>query len=162
MRDRARAALVVVRRASAIAALSLWIGFVTIYGAIVVPLGARVLGSATAQGFVTQAVTARVNAIAVIALVVLAWNALRTAGPRRALAATWAVMVIAQVALFVLHPYVGALLDDDARRVVDRDEFYARHRVYLLVTAAQWLAALAHAALAVSAWRDEDRGARGA
>lgn len=44
--------MVVVRRATSILALSVWIGFVTRYG-LVVPVGGRVLGSA-AQGFVTK------------------------------------------------------------------------------------------------------------
>jgi hypothetical protein len=124
---------------------------------ILVPAGTAVLGNSTAQGFVTQVVTARLNVIAVPALAVLAWNAWRSGGPR--LWTTWAVMVAAQIVLFVLHPQLDALLDTGARRVLDHATFYAWHRAYLLVTAAQWLAALAHAVVASGAWRSEDLSA---
>ena len=145
------------RRTLTVAALAVWIGGVTLYGLVVVPLGTRVLGSATAQGFITQAVTARLNVIGAAALAVLAWNAWRAEHRRRALWVAWGVMVAAQVVLFALHPVLDALLDGDARTVLDHDAFYARHRAYLLVTAAQWLAALAYAVLAIGAWRAEDR-----
>jgi len=147
----------VVRRATAMVALSLWIGGITLYGLVVVPAGTAVLGSSTAQGFVTQVVTARLNAIAVAALAVLAWNAWRSGGRR--LWTTWAVMIAAQVVLFMLHPQLDALLDTGGRRVLDHATFYAWHRVYLLVTATQWLAALAHAVVAIGAWRSEDLSA---
>lgn len=152
--------LVLVRRGTVIAALSLWIGAIAFYGAVVVPTGAKVLGSATAQGFVTQQVTVQLNVIAMVALAALAWNVLassRTA--RRPLALTWLVMLAAQVALFALHPYVGALLDATEHRVTDPEAFYARHRVYLMVTTGQWLAAVTHGAFAVVGWRAEDRAA---
>lgn len=144
----------IARRGTAMAALSLWIGGIALYGAVVVPAGGRVLGT-TAQGFVTQRVTEQLNAIAVIALAALAWNTF--VARRRALAVTWLVMVAAQVALFALHPYLGALLDTAGQRIRDEPAFYARHRIYLLVTTAQWLAALVHGAVALVAWRAEDR-----
>lgn len=150
---------VLLRRALAIAALSLWIGGVTFYGLVVVPLGGEVLGSAAAQGFITQAVARRLNLIGLVALAALAWNASSTRGRRGPLWVTWGAMLVAQAALFLLYPFLGALLDTDARSILDHEAFYARHRVYLLVTAAQWLAALAHLVLAIRGWRAEDRAA---
>jgi hypothetical protein len=159
MLDSATPRLDFARRATAVVALSLWIGGITFYGAVVVPVGARVLGSATAQGFVTQAVTVRLNMIALVALAALAWNAVLAPRERRTpLGVTWLVMLLAQVALFILHPYVGALLDAATHQVTDHDAFYARHRIYLLVTAAQWLACVVHAGFVLAAWRVEDRG----
>ena len=143
-----------VRRGVAIAALSLWIGAIAFYGAVVVPAGGKVLG-AEAQGFVTQRVAAELNVIALVALAALAWN---TFVLRRAsLVVTWLVMLAAQGALFLLHPYVSALLDATTHRVLDPDAFYMRHRIYLLVTTAQWLAAVVHGAFALIAWRAEDQ-----
>lgn len=52
---------------------------------------------------------------------------------------------------------LDALLDTGTRRVLDHATFYALHRAYLLVTAAQWLAALAHAVVATGEWRSEWR-----
>jgi len=146
--------LVLARRGTAIAALSLWIGGIALYGAVVVPAGGKLLG-VTAQGFVTQRVTAELNVIAALALAALAWNTF--VARRRALVVTWLVMVVAQVALFALHPYLGALLDNAAQRIRDEPAFYARHRIYLLVTTAQWLAAVVYGVLALGAWRAEDR-----
>ena len=153
------AARVLLRRAVATAALSLWIGGVTFYGLVVVPLGGEVLGSAAAQGFITQAVALRLNVIGLVALAALAWNASRTRGRRGPLWITWGAMVIAQVALLVLYPLLGALLDTGTRSVVDHEAFYARHRAYLLVTAGQWLAALVHMVFAIGGWWAEDRAA---
>src|SRR5262245_23397083 len=151
---------VLVRRITAIAALSLWLGGLTFYGAVVVPLGGKVLGSAAAQGFITEEVTIRLNVIGVVAIAALVWNAASADGRRRSLWMTWGVMLVTQVALIALHPYLGELLDVDARRVIDHDAFYSRHRVYLLVTAAQWLAAVIHSVLVIGAWRAADRGVR--
>lgn len=50
---------------------------------------------------------------------------------RWGLAATWAVMVAAQVELFLLHPALDHLLDVRAREVIDFDHFDWLHRVYL-------------------------------
>jgi hypothetical protein len=137
-------------------ALSLWIGGVTFYGAVVVPAGTKVLGSSTAQGFVTQVVTTRLNTIAFVALAMLAWTTLASRNRRWALAASWGVMLAAQIVLVVLHPHLDAMLDREAHRVFDHGAFYTPHRVYLLITAAQWLAAVVHAALSIAAWRAED------
>lgn len=156
MADR-MSALVLLRRALAIVALSLWIGGVTFYGLVVVPLGGRVLGNAAAQGFITQAVTLRLNLIGLVALAVLVWNASRTRGRRGPLWITWSAMLITQAALLLLYPLLEALLDTATRSIVDHEAFYARHRVYLLVTAGQWLAALVHMVLAIDGWRAEDR-----
>jgi hypothetical protein len=91
-----------------------------------------------------------------VALAALAWNTLATR--TRALVVTWLVMMLAQVALVLLHPYVSALLDATTHQVSDPAAFYARHRIYLLVTTAQWLAALSYAGFALARWRGEDRG----
>ena len=101
---------VLVRRGVTIAALSVWIGGIALYGAVVVPAGGKILGT-TAQGFVTQRVTSELNLIAIVAIVALVWNT-------------------------VVLP---------------------RHRIYLLVTTAQWLAAVVYGSFALAAWRDEDR-----
>jgi hypothetical protein len=152
--------LVLLRRALAISALSLWVGGLTFYGLVVVPLGGEVLGSAAAQGFITQAVALRLNVAGLVALAVLAWNASSTRGRRRPLWITWIAMLAAQAALLLLYPLLGALLDTDARSILDREAFYARHRAYLLVTAGQWLAAIVHLVFAIGGWRAEDRAAQ--
>jgi hypothetical protein len=137
---------------------AIWWGGFTFYAGIVVPIGQRVLGSATAQGFVTQPVSDRINLIGAIVIVMLGWNlvsARRAASPRvrRVLVISWVVLAIAQLVLFVLHPRLDGMLDLTTRSIaVDRSVFYAMHRVYLLVATAQWLAAIVHASAVGCAW----------
>jgi hypothetical protein len=137
---------------------AIWWGGFTFYAAVAVPIGQRILGSATAQGFVTQPVTDRLNVIATIVIAVLCWNlvfARRGTSPtvRRVLVVSWAVLALAQVALIVLHPRLDAMLDMTTRSIAaDHAVFYATHRVYLLVATAQWLAAIVHAAAVGFAW----------
>ena len=142
------------RRVVALAALAFWLGGLTFYALVAVPVGTAVLGGAVAQGFLTQAVTARLNLVALGALAVLAWNAFATR--RGMVVATWAVMLAAQGFLFALHPTLDHMLDPHTHTVVDHARFYAMHRVYLLVTAVQWVAGLLHLVLLVAAWRAKD------
>jgi hypothetical protein len=69
-------------------------------------------------------------------------------------------MVAAQAVLFALHPSLDRLLDPATRTVADHARFYATHRAYLLVTAAQWIAGAVHMGLVLAAWRAEDRAQR--
>jgi len=144
------------RRITALAAFAFWLGGLTFYAIVAVPVGTEVLGGAVAQGFVTQAVTQRLNLVAVGALAAIAWNALGTSITRGPIVGTWLVMLVAQAVLFAIHPSLDRLLEPAAHIVVEPARFYATHRVYLLVTAAQWIAGAAHLVLVVSAWRAED------
>ncbi len=115
--------------------LALWIGGLTFYALVVVPIGIEILGT-TDQGFVTQRVTNQLNLIGVGLLVLLLANVFLQRG--RLLAETWLVLAVTQAALFVLHRRLDAML------AADDAGFYDAHRVYLLVTAVQWFAGLAH------------------
>ena len=121
--------------------LTLWWGGLTFYSLVVVPIGSEVFGT-TAQGFVTQRVTHWLNGIGLVTLVLLLWNL--TAVRRRLLIATWLLMAGCLTGLVVLHGSLDALLDAQSLSVHDAERFYKLHRVYLLVTAVQWLAGLAH------------------
>ena len=137
---------------------ALWWGGFTFYATVVVPIGQRILGSATAQGFVTQPVSNAINIVGAVVIAVLCWNLISTrrgASPRarRVLMITWALLAVAQVALFVLHPRLDAMLDTSTRSIAsEHSVFYATHRVYLLVATAQWLAATVHAVAVGYAW----------
>jgi hypothetical protein len=156
---RSRARLVLARRGLAFVAFAVWLGGLTFYALVVVPVGTQVLGGPVAQGFVTQAVTVRLNLVALAALAALAWNAF-VLRERRPIVGTWAVMLAAQAVLFALHPSLDRLLDPATRTVVDHARFYATHRGYLLVTTAQWIAGFVHMGLVLAAWRAADRGER--
>ena len=130
-----------IRRFVGWVSLTLWWGGLTFYSLVVVPIGSEVFGT-TAQGFVTQRVTHWLNGIGLVTLVLLLWNL--TAARRRLLIATWLVMASCLAGLVVLHGSLDALLDPQSRSVHDVERFYNLHRIYLLVTAVQWLAGLAH------------------
>ena len=56
---------------------------------------------------------------------------------------TWIMLVVIQAALFCDHAHLSAALDP-ATRTTTVPNFYDMHRVYLLLTAAQWGCGLLH------------------
>ncbi len=54
--------------------LAFWFGGLTFYAVLVIPTGAKVLGSHTEQGFVTQQVTNWLNLVGAMGTIILAWN----------------------------------------------------------------------------------------
>ena len=129
------------RRFVGLVSLALWWGGLTFYALVVVPIGSDVFG-ATAQGFVTQRVTHWLNGIGVVTLVLLLWNL--TAVRRRLLIVTWLLLASCLASLAMLHGSLDGLLDPQSQTVNDAERFYKLHRVYLVLTAVQWLAGLAH------------------
>lgn len=124
-----------------ILALALWLGGLTFYALIVVPVGTEILGS-TGQGFITQRVTDRLNLLSSGMLVLLFANALKQRG--RLLTGSWFVLAITQAALLAMHPWLDAMLDGSTQAIADGQLFYQRHGIYLDVTAVQWVALLVH------------------
>lgn len=61
--------LILVGRVIVVVAGAVWLGGLTFYAAVVIPTAHDVLGSHREVGFITQQVTERINAIAVVALV---------------------------------------------------------------------------------------------
>ena len=113
--------------------LAFWIGGLTLYALVVVPIGTKITGG-TQQGFVTQQVTVWLNWIGVVSLVMLVPN-LRA----RWMRGTWGVLAVTLAALFALHQRLDALLASG-----ETSHFYDWHRAYLIVTAVQWLAGVVH------------------
>jgi hypothetical protein len=138
-----------------------WQGGFTFYTAIVVPLGTEVLKSARRQGFITRRVTRSINVTGAVALLPLAWDALLGRDPRarrrwlRALLCL--AMLLAQLALFYLHPAMDRYLQVKGGIVLDAEAFHPLHRMYLWVSTLLWGLAVAFTILTVFAWRAEDR-----
>ena len=124
-----------------ILSLALWLGGLTFYALIVVPVGTEILGS-TGQGFITQRVTDRLNLLSSCVLVLLLANVLKQRG--RLLTGSWLVLAITQATLFAMHPWLDAMLDGSTQAIADGELFYQRHGIYLDVTAVQWAALLVH------------------
>ena len=122
-------------------ALALWLGGLTFYSLIVVPIGADILGS-TGQGFITQRVTNWLNLIAAVSLVLLLVNVAKQRG--KMLTTSWLVLAISQAALFAMHPWLDAMLDASTESIAEPALFYWRHGIYLDVTAVQWVTLFVH------------------
>ncbi len=143
-----------VRRYVVVATWALWIGGLTFYGLVVVPTGAKIIGS-TQQGFITQQVTHYLNLIGWLAITALLWDVIRER--RKLLAGTWIVMLAAQIALMVIHPQLDQMLNPANLEILDEARFHPLHETYLSITGVQWTAALIH--LAQSLWLWERRSA---
>jgi len=122
-------------------ATAVWLGGLTFYALVVVPIGTDVVGSAD-QGLITQRVTAVLNVMAVAVLAMLGWDLVRA--PRRGVWVTWLTMVACQAALFVLHRVLAEMLAGGIAAATGHERFYQWHRFYLIVTAVQWVAGISH------------------
>lgn len=127
--------------------LAFWLGGIGFYGAVVLPAAHERLDSHREIGFVTREVTGTANLLGAVVLGLLAangavaWKRLGK-GARVGLAASWGVMLAAQVALILLRAHLDTMLDPAAARVVDRPRFLPLHERYLNVTSVLTLAAL--------------------
>jgi hypothetical protein len=154
------------RRLILVLALCLWFGGFTFYSLVVIHTGHRVFHSRVEVGFLTQAVTGWLNLIGVGGLCLMLWNVF--AGwsrqgrfVRGALVATWLVVAGMEVALFMLHPKLDALLDQETHSIVSRGEFKSLHLLYMNLSTTQWLATILYIFATVWAWRQVDRAVSG-
>jgi hypothetical protein len=156
--------MLAVRRFLVVIALMFWLGGFTFYVGVVVPIGTEVLGSALKQGRITREVTWWLNLAAVLALLILAWDALTADNPspraRRALIGLWLLMVLCQGALFGLHAQLEQLLAaahfDLTSDEVIRAAFGRAHRFYLWAHTLQWFAGVIFIGVMLWSWRKED------
>lgn len=124
-----------VRYFCAACCFGLWLGGLTFYAGVVVPLGGRLFGGVE-QGFLTQQVAVWLNVLGFLAGSIAMMEAsLRN---QRLLFASALAMLGLQGALWHWHGRLSALLDASARTVRPQGDFYFEHRVYLLLVAAQW------------------------
>jgi hypothetical protein len=151
----------VLRRFLVLAALMFWTGGFTFYAAVVVPVGAEVLGSHREQGYITQQVTKYMNLAGAAALPLLAWDAAATGDPsrwrRRVRWLMWLGMALTLAALACLHPQLDTLLGEAEITAFNARAFRPLHRTYLWTSTIQWGFAVLFTALALGAWRAEDR-----
>lgn len=139
-----------VARFLAVILMSLWVGGLAAYGALVLPvLHARFTVPGTAP--VTRQFTGSLNLVALVVLI--AWAvALATTGStwrRRTWRAAWIALVVSAAALaaqFALHVALSRQMD---LGVTASRSFYPLHRVYLLVSTVQWLVNLVLIGLAM-------------
>lgn len=140
------------RRFLALQALLAWQGGFVFYAAVVVPVGTGILGSAAAQGAVTQTVTDWLNRIGLAALVVLAWDVSATPAFRRIRSTVWGLMAALLLVLFFLHIALDTNFDPVRRTSPDPAAFRFVHGAYLCASTAQWLLGLSFGWWTVKAW----------
>ena len=136
------------REFTVISLWALWLGGLTFYALIVVPIGGELLGE-TQQGFITQQVTHWLNGIGIVALLALAWSA--TVRPGRGQWLNLTLLATLQAGLLIVHRQLGPLLDPQTIEVLDPDRFYQIHRVYLILTTLQWFLGWQHLWLVIKA-----------
>jgi hypothetical protein len=152
---------VALRRFFTLQALLAWHGGFLFYAAVVVPIGADVLGSSAAQGVITQQVTTWLNRIGVVALAVFAWDVSATPPYRRTRWWTYGLMAACLAALFFLHAVLDSNFDPVRRSSPDPAMFHVVHEVYLSVSTALWVLGLLFVWWTVRAWHALDAGAGG-
>lgn len=124
----------------------MWLGGLAFFAGVTVEVGSEVLGSHLEFGLITRRVAVGLNVFAsvVIAGLLVDLMLTRPKAGRRGQWAMCAILAGSQIALWLLHPWVDALLDVQARRLLDAEAFYFRHRVYLLVSTLEWVTGAAY------------------
>ncbi len=143
--------LVLTRRLVLLVALMFWQGGFLFYAGVVVPVGAEVLGSHAAQGWIKRVVTNYLNVGGVLALALWMWD-LTASRVGRIGWILWALLAIQQAGLLGLHVALDGLLDPVMQHIRERPTFYSLHRWYLILSGLQWLLALALTLLTLVAW----------
>ncbi len=143
-------------RFSALVAMCVWMGGFMFYGGVVVSILDATLGRVEA-GMITRDVTNDLNAIG--GATVLLWWALAAIEWRQSSrclnfsrAGALAASFFALAVLLILHVIMDRHLDTIGTR-----GFKPWHRVYLMVSTAQWLTNLATIALTVHIWTRGER-----
>jgi hypothetical protein len=134
-----------------------WLGGITFYISIVVPIGGEVLG-ADIQGQVTERVTWYINWIAVAVAVLMLFEARR----RQSWLLLLSTVVHSLTLAFLLasHADLSAMMRGEASKILANWSFYSVHRVYLWVTTVQWLnALLVHFLFLAAGWQRRARDA---
>ncbi len=116
-----------------------WLGGLTFYSLVVIPIGEDIVGGAT-QGFVTGQVTTCLNWIGAACLLALLRNVARSR--ERLLQGAWITMAACQAILFILHPRLDHMLDAKTLTVVDPSSFEPLHWLYVGITGLEWLGGL--------------------
>ncbi len=143
-----------------LAALMFWQGGFIFYAAIVVPIGADVLGSAAEQGRITRQVAPILNWCGAAALAVFALDVALTRSGRslrwgRWL--TWLGMAVCLAVLTMLYPQLDRMFHGEEAYLDSRAAFRPWHRAYLWTISIQWGFAVLFALLSLAAWRASDR-----
>ena len=150
--------VLVFRRMVMVVSLMFWQGGFMFYGGVVVPVGGRILGSETKQGFITQSVTNYLNLAGAVCLIVWLehlWHD-RLNGVSKSEWGLWIFAAVSVIVLAGIHVKMDHLLSVESSSVLDPEWFGRFHRLYLVTSSMLWLASLALLFLAVLRWSRHD------
>ena len=143
-----------IRRFVLLVSLMFWQGGFMFYGGVVVPVGGRILGSETKQGFITQSVTNYLNLAGLVCLLIWVehlWHE-RKRGVTRI---EWGLLICLGLSLGMLagiHWNMDQTLDSRSASVVDPARFDLSHKMYIGISSLQWLAGLLLLLLTIRRW----------
>lgn len=145
--------MILFRRFFVLAVLMFWLGGLTFYGAVVIPIGRMTIGQPS-QSLITRQVAWVLNLSAVVLLLPLAWDQLSGRVRSRQRWLVWLGFGLCVPPLHWLHMQMSAMMDGASSPF---GTFHAVHRAYLWINMLQWVLALVYLALMLRAWRREDR-----
>ena len=147
--------MIILRRLILLLALMFWQGGFMFYGSVVITVSAQVLGSELEQGFVTQSVTNYLNIAGAVCLGI--WGIELWRDRTRWVGwMLWLSLLLSLAALVILHGRMDQRLEIDSHIVAGKG-FYSLHRLYIALSAGQWLASLGLLGLTMHHWRQADR-----
>lgn len=135
-------------------------GGLTFYTGFVVRISHDVLSDPMDGGLITQRVTAVLQILGVVTVVLMTCNCFVVARQSRkfgyALFGCVVLLCCSLIGLFVVHGQLDTIIDVETSAITDRDAFNTGHRRYNQLTTIQWLASLAYLPTTVFAWRSID------
>jgi hypothetical protein len=141
---------------------SLFWGGLTFYTGVVLRISHAVLNDPMDGGLITQRVTAVLQILGVITVVLMACNCVVVVrqSPKfgYALVGCATLLGCSLIGLFVVHGQLDALIELETYAITDRDAFDAGHQRYNQLTTIEWLACLVYIPTTVFAWRSIDAG----
>ncbi len=148
--------MLVTRRFLLLFALMFWQGGFMFYGAVTVPIVRAQLGPGPDRSLITQQVTQWMNLVGTLAILVMFADLWASPIERKRWRwAAWLAMALPQPVLIFLHRQLSHQMA--AAGFQSSSGFLVWHRLYLSMSAIQWLGGMAFALLSIRAWRDEDR-----
>lgn len=150
---------VIARRFLLVLTMLFWQGGFMFYGAVVVPIGTRVLDSPLMQGWITRSVTNALNISGAVAILVWSWDIARShelVKMQRLRWILWLVLLLTLGLMAWLHVRMDALLVLDEYRISDRSQFRVLHSWYLIASTVQWVASMVLMFVTIIVWRRED------
>ena len=129
-----------------------WQGGFVFYAAVVVPIGTEELGSAMAQGAITQRVTVWLNILGLVWHALMLWDILADRTPRSRRAEVLVASFLGLLALIILHRLMDRFFVDGLIRPADAKLFRTLHISYLWVSTLHWLLGLVALWMTLGAW----------